>query len=50
VVWFKPEPQDGKKSMAWPDPGFSATVEQVRWPMLEDPVVKLNAWLRAGGA
>jgi hypothetical protein len=50
VVWFKPEPQDGNKSMAWPDPGFSATVEQVRWPMLEDPVVKLNAWLRAGGA
>jgi hypothetical protein len=36
--------------MAWPDPGFSAAIERQQWDVLEDPVVKLNAWLRAGGA
>ena len=50
VVWFRPETREGKQSMAWPDPGFAATVERLHWPVQEDPVLKLNAWLRAGGA
>ena len=50
VVWFQPDSPEGGRGMTWPDPGFSAGVERQRWDLLEDPVVKLNAWLRAGGA
>jgi hypothetical protein len=36
--------------MTWPEPGFSPAIERQHWNVLEDPVVKLNVWLRAGGA
>jgi hypothetical protein len=36
--------------MTWSDPGFSPAIERQRWDLLDDPVVKLNGWLRAGGA
>lgn len=50
LVWFQPETQEGPKAPGWPDPGFSPAIERQRWDLIEDPVVKLNAWLRAGGA
>jgi hypothetical protein len=50
LVWFQPENRADRRSMAWPDPGFSPAIEKQRWDLMEDPVVKLNAWLRAGGA
>jgi uncharacterized protein (DUF58 family) len=50
LVWFQPETPEGPKAPAWPDPGFSPAIERQRWDLLEDPIVKLNAWLRAGGA
>ena len=50
LVWFQPESHETRKGMTWPDPGFSAAIEKQRWDVLEDPIPKLNAWLRAGGA
>ncbi|HJU82950.1 MAG TPA: DUF58 domain-containing protein [Holophagaceae bacterium] len=50
VVWFQPELPPSKRAMHWPDPGFAPTVERVSWPLLEDPVARLGAWLKAGGA
>ena len=50
VVWFQPDNPEDRGAMTWPDPGFSAAVERQRWEVQTDPVVKLNAWLRAGGA
>lgn len=47
VVWFHPETH-GKER--WPDPGLPGTVERQDWDILEDPVVKLGAWLKGGGA
>lgn len=49
VVWFRPHsPQKGTGD--WPDPGFSAAVERQTWNVMEDPVQKLSAWLKGGGA
>lgn len=50
VVWFQPELPPSRRAMHWPDPGFSAAVEKVQWPIAEDPVQRLNAWLKSGGA
>jgi uncharacterized protein (DUF58 family) len=47
VVWFQPTSQEPSP---WPDPGFPASVTRLAWDPLEDPVPKLDAWLRAGGA
>jgi uncharacterized protein (DUF58 family) len=50
LVWFQPKARGDLRAMAWPDPGFSPAIEHQRWDLLEDPVQKLNVWLRAGGA
>ena len=48
VVWFQPQAEG--ETMAWPEPGFSPAIEHQRWDLLADPVPRLDAWLRAGGA
>ena len=50
VVWFQPEDPQDRRGAAWPEPGFTPAIEHQSWSLLEDPVAKLNAWLRAGGA
>ena len=50
LVWFQPEDRTDRRGMMWPDPGFTAAIERQRWDLMDDPVVKLNGWLRAGGA
>ena len=50
VVWFRPENPHLKHTPNWPDPEFSPTVERVSWDIHEDPVVKLGAWMKGGGA
>lgn len=50
VVWFKPLEPPGRGSEDWPDPGFAPTIERQSWALAEDPIQKLSAWLRAGGA
>lgn len=50
VVWFQPTEPRSRWSVDWPDPGFAPTIERQSWDLAGDPVVKLNAWLRAGGA
>lgn len=47
VVWFRPEAPGGSP---WPDPGLPAAVRRLAWPLEEDPVPRLDAWLRSGGA
>jgi uncharacterized protein (DUF58 family) len=49
VVWIRPENHDLKHTPNWPDPGFPPTVEKQTWDILEDPVVRLGAWLKGGG-
>jgi len=50
VVWFHPENHALKHEPNWPDPGFSPSVEKVSWDISQDPVLKLGAWLKGGGA
>jgi uncharacterized protein (DUF58 family) len=50
VVWFRPENPHLKHAPNWPDPGFPAAVERQVWDLHEDPVLKLGAWLKGGGA
>lgn len=50
VVWFRPEDPALRRQPSWPDPGFPATVERQVWDIHEDPVLKLGAWLKGGGA
>ncbi len=50
VVWFRPENPHLKHTPNWPDPEFASTVERVSWDIHEDPVLKLGAWMKGGGA
>lgn len=50
VVWFRPENPHLKHAPNWPEPGFSAAIERQVWDLFEDPVLKLGAWLKGGGA
>jgi len=50
VVWFRPENPHLKHTPNWPDPEFAPTVERVSWDIHEDPVLKLGAWMKGGGA
>ena len=34
----------------WPDPALPATVERQTWDVHQDPVLRLGAWLKGGGA
>ena len=50
LIWFEPTLPPSKGAATWPDPGFTAKVERVRWDIRLDPVAKLGAWLKGGGA
>ncbi len=50
IVWFRPVNPRLKHAPDWPEPGFSASVERQVWDLNEDPVLKLSAWLKGGGA
>jgi hypothetical protein len=50
VVWFRPENPRLRHAPNWPDPGFAPSIERVVWDLHEDPVLKLGAWLKGGGA
>jgi len=50
VVWFRPVQPRLKHRPNWPDPGFPATVEQLTWNIMEDPVARLGSWMRGRGA
>ncbi len=50
VVWFHPVDPGRRRDPHWPDPGFTGSVETQVWNLLEDPVVRLGAWLKGGGA
>lgn len=50
VVWFRPELPHLRRMPNWPDPKLPATVERQTWDILKDPVVKMGAWMKAGGA
>ena len=50
VVWLRPEDPALRHRPNWPDPAFPPTVERLIWNIQEDPVLKLGAWLKGGGA
>ena len=49
LVWFQPKDPAERRSMDWPDPGFTPTIERQCWDLMDDPVVKLNAGCGRGG-
>ncbi len=50
VVWFHPVDAERKRDPHWPDPGLPGSVETQIWSLQDDPVVRLGAWLKGGGA
>jgi len=49
IVWFRPH-RASRRREDWPDPKFSPKVECQFWDIRLDPVAKLGAWLKGGGA
>jgi uncharacterized protein (DUF58 family) len=50
VVWFRPEHPALRRQPNWPDPALGPAVDRETWNILEDPVVRMGAWLKGGKA